>query len=268
MVKFRQVIRRGQHGRDVKAVKDGLIRMKAQGYKKLNPKSDKAGSSFVQVIKNLQHNKHLKVDGVYGAKTHDIVARHFSLFDNWRYRTAAIRKPPKPPAPTTGQAAAKRLLELHQQGKFHDDRGTIMPQIQTAAAGKPVRNELGQYMYLNAKMLRTLVWLIDVKGFKIGCFAMCSDHRYDAPRGHAGGHAVDISSVNGISVSSGSVKPALINLLNALHSAGELTPWQLISGGYAYHSDADCRSRCIPYAGFYGSFTLTLHENHVHMGHL
>lgn len=268
MVKFRQEIRRGQHGRDVKAVKDGLIRMKAQGYKKLNPKSDRAGSSFVQVIKNLQHNKHLKVDGVYGAKTHDIVARHFSLFDNWRYRTAAIRKPPKPPLPTTAQAAAKRLLELHQQGKFRDDRGSVLPQIQAAAAGRAVRNAAGQYVYLNAKMLRTLVWLIDEKGFKIGCFAMCSDHGYDGPHGHAGGFATDISSVNGVGVISGAAKAPVISLLNTLRNAGTLIPWQLISGGYANHSDQDCRNRCIPSAAFYGGIVLSEHENHVHMGHL
>lgn len=267
MVKYRQPIRAGQHGRDIKAVKDGLKRMKVQGSGRLS-KDDKAGKTFVALIKKVQKSHKLKADGIYGPKTHAIIAKHFSLFDNWRYRTAKIRKPPKPPLPSTAQTAAKRLLELHQQGKYRDDRGTCLVQIQAAASGRSVRNAAGQLVYLNAKMLRALVYLIDIKGLEVGTFSICSDHSFDSPRGHAGGFATDISSINGVSVTSGNAKPHVITLLNDLRSAGKegLVPWQLISGGYANHSDSDCRARCVPSAGFYGEPTLSEHENHVHMG--
>lgn len=90
MVRYRQLIKPGDKGRDVKAVKDGLKRMKVKGSAKLS-KDDKAGRSFVGCIKTVQKAHKLKADGIYGPATHAVVAPHFSLFDNWRYRTAKKR---------------------------------------------------------------------------------------------------------------------------------------------------------------------------------
>lgn len=265
MIKFRQPIKLGDKGRDVKAVKDALLKMEVKGSGKMDKHTNEAGKSFVACIKTVQKIYKLKVDGVYGPKTHAHVAPHFSLFDKWRYRTAKIRKAP---APTSAVAAAKRLVELHSKGKFRDDRGTVFAQIEASAQGKPVRNAIGQEIMIDARVLEALVWLIDDKGFGVGCFALCSDHPYDGTHGHAHGHAVDISSIDGISVTSSSVKPTLIRLLSAIHSPGDHKPWQLINGGFANHRDPQCSAYCIPAAdSYYGAAVMQEHTNHVHVGY-
>jgi hypothetical protein len=269
MVKFRQIIRPGNHGRDVKATKDAMLRMHVDGSGAMG-KSGFAGAAWERCIKRVQKNHGLKVDGIYGKGTHAVIAPHFTAFDRWRYRTAKIRHHKKPPPPVSGQAAAKKLAQFHARGVLHDDSGRVISQISAAAMGEPVWSPMGHYVHLDAKMLEALVEILD-SGIHIGLFAMCTDHPYDGPHGHAGGKAVDISSVDGTSVSSHSERARLgtLKLAKHLHSnmPSSLLPWQLICDGYGYMHDSEISAQTIPGAAFYGPLTMSEHRNHVHLGY-
>ena len=270
MVKFRQPIRPGQRGRDVLAVKHGLLVMGTRGSGALG-RTNRAGPQFVKCIKLVQKHHGLKQDGIYGKQKHKVIAPHFSAFDRWRYRTARIRRPKQPAVQNlSAQAAAKRLLEFHAQGKYRADNPGDLRDLQATAAGKPVWSQGGYWVHIDKRPLEILVWLIE-KGFHIGTFAICSDHHWDGPHGHAGGKAVDISSIDGVMVSSSSERAhygtlKVAELLRHNPPAG-LRPWQLICDGSGYeHNDAI--SACtIPGAAFYGYTTMSQHRNHIHVGY-
>jgi len=271
VIAFRQQIKQGQSGSDVTAVKRTMQRMNVPGSGALNlslRRRKYAGASFTRCIRTVQRNHKLHQDGVYGKQTHALIAPHFGAYDRLLYRRAKIRQPAKPPVPTTAIGAAKRLLELQKTGKYHDDRGTTIAQLVKTSKGEPVWSPLGHYVHIDERVLELLVWLIDQKGFKIGTFALCTDHGPDSPKGHAGGFAVDISSIDGISILSSSSKPKLIAALQAMRAApGALKPRQLISGGVANQRDADCSALCLPAADvYYGSATMLQHCNHAHVG--
>ena len=271
MTPFRQLIRQGQSGADVLAVKRAMVKMHVQGSGGMITSGRQrkyAGQSFITCVKRVQRNLKIRQDGIYGKQTHAEIAPHFGAYERWLYRSASMRQPPRPPAPSTGQDAAKRLVELASKGRFRDDRGTVLAQVKLAAAGKQVWSPLGRYVALDPDMLKALVFLIDVKGFNIGCYAICSDHGPDSARGHAGGHAVDISSIDGISILSSSVEPKLVAVLKALRGSSEHKPWQLISGGYAHHRDPDCTAQSMPAADtYYGAATMLQHTDHAHLGY-
>ena len=95
-VPFRQPIREGQSGSDVKAVKRATIAMHIGGSGSMvtrGPHADFAGESFIKVVKRVQKNHSLHQDGVYGKVTHEIVAPHFDAYGRQLYRRATIRKP-------------------------------------------------------------------------------------------------------------------------------------------------------------------------------
>ena len=261
MLKFKRVLHQGMRGRDVAAVKIALGHAGfGTGYVHLHTR--RFGPSMKTNLKRFQRHKKIKADGVYGPKTHTALTPSFSRYARWLYSRQRVA----PPVPQSARAAAQRLLELHADGKFRDDRGTVYPQLVATAAGRPVMNAIGQWVHIDARPLEALVWLIDARGHReIGSFALCSDHHYDGPHGHAGGLAVDISSIDGLSVNSGSAKPHVIDVLNEFH-AGHV-PWQLISGGYAGRLDSDCYNKCIPSPWFYGVSQLYGHCNHVHVGY-
>lgn len=268
MIKFRQLIREGESGRDVKAVKLAMRAMHVAGSGGLivhGTHAKFAGDTFRKCIVTVQKHHGLHADGVYGEKTHAIIAPHFSAYMRWLYRTAAIRKPTHPPVPQSAVDAAKRLLELHGKGKLHDDNGRTVAQILATAQGKAVWSPLGRYVHLDPKVLRTLCYLIDDCGFTLGLYALCSDHFNDGVLGHAGGHAADVSTVD-VSVLSTQAGPHVHRLLKALHANQTYKPWQLISGGFANHLDSECESLTIPSASYYGYVTMTQHCNHVHIG--
>jgi hypothetical protein len=260
VLKFKRTLHRGMQGRDVKGVKIALAHA---GYgSKLTLKTRGFGPAMFTQLKRFQKSSGLVADGIYGPTTHKTLTPHFTAYARWLYEGQKVA----PAVPGSAQAAAQRLLELHAQGKYRDDRGTELTQIQATAEGKTVTNAAGQKIHIDAKVMQVLVWLIDVKGFKLGTFALCSDHGFDSESGHAGGRAVDVSSIDGITVNAAAVKPALLRLLHDLQT-GPYRPWQLISGGYAGHEDPACLVLCIPSAPFYGEPTLSEHTNHVHVGY-
>lgn len=88
MVKFRQPILPHDKGRDVLATKRG---MHAMGYRGLSVDRT-AGKEWEHAIRVIQHKHNLEVDGIYGPKTHEIIAPHFDGFARWLYEHARIRK--------------------------------------------------------------------------------------------------------------------------------------------------------------------------------
>lgn len=270
MVKFRQLIRPGQKGRDVVAVKDAMLRMGVKGSGALG-KTNRAGPQFVKCIKRVQLNHGIKVDGIYGKLTHKIIAPHFSAYDRWRYRTAKLRKPKEPTAiDMSAQTAARKLLEFHTQGKYRADNSGDLRDLERTAQGLPVWSQAGRWVHINKHPLEALVFLIE-KGFHIGTFAICSDHHYDGPHGHAGGLAVDISSINGVSVASHTEasKELTLKVAEIIRNEmpAELHAWQEICDGYGYVHYQPIANCTIPNPAFYGYSTMSEHRNHIHLGY-
>jgi hypothetical protein len=269
MIRFNQIIRPGQSGGDVKAVKNTLRRMHVPGSGSMT-KNDHYGPASVKCVEHVQRTHNIHVDGIYGPSTHELIAPHFSAWDKIIYARAKKRNPYEPPIPPgDASAAAKKLIAFHREGKFHDDSGRIMAQIEATAIGKPVWSQAGRYVHLDQRMLKGLVWLVE-SGYHIGCFAMCSDHPYDSMLGHAGGRAVDISSVNRISISSHSPQSRQMTLKLVVtmhkHMVAPIRPWQLICDGYGYTHDSDISAQTIPNADFYGPAVMKDHRNHAHYG--
>lgn len=92
MTPYRQPIKPGMIGRDVLAVKRALQRMGVKGASSL-VLNQAAGISFVTCLKTVQRAHGITPTGLYGPKTHAVVAPHFDLYGAWLYRTATLRHP-------------------------------------------------------------------------------------------------------------------------------------------------------------------------------
>lgn len=259
---FKQPVYPNDKGSDVLAYHRAL---RKRGYKKVLI-GRTAGPQFVAAIKQVQKNHKLKVDGVLGEKTFNVIKGSIDSYGAWLIKVSKLRHHVLPGTP---QALAKRLLELHAQGKWRDDNGQGLWQIQRVANGQALYSKCGGYVHLDVRVLRTIVWLIDVKGYRIGTYAWCSDHFCDGYHGHAGGLAVDISSINGISVASNSSLARLYtySVARALYYSSDHRPRQLICDGYGYMHYGPISALCIPYASYYGYKTLSEHRNHIHVGY-
>jgi hypothetical protein len=181
--------------------------------------------------------------------------------------TASGTVPVSPVAEPTAQSAAKHLLRLQREGRYTPEGPADLHDIRATAKGHQVHCVGGRPVHLDERVVRVLIWLIEKKGHTIGTFAICSDHGFDSPKGHAGGFAVDISRIDGQSVASASARAQVIAVDNELHHAGELTPRQLISGGVGDVGDAEIAKLTIPDPAFYGAATMAEHCNHVHVGY-
>jgi hypothetical protein len=269
VVPFKQSILPGDVGSDVLAVKNTMRRLGIKGSGAMNM-GERAGPAFVAALKLTQRHFEVQMDGKYGQETHGVVAPHFDAADHALYQQAAIRKRPQPPAPSgDAAAAAKQLLALQAQGKYHADNAADLGDIQATAAGQAVHSQSGQMVHIDARVFQVLIHLIGL-GHRIGTFAICSDHHFDSPTGHSGGKAVDISSIDGVAVSSpGPQALALVLAIDkALHAAGPLKPRQLISGGCGNVRNSECSALSIPGAdSFYTSPVMQDHCNHIHVGY-
>lgn len=269
MVPFKQSILPGDVGSDVLAVKNTMRRLGIKGSGAMNM-GGRAGPAFVAALKLTQRHFEVQMDGKYGQETHGVVATHFDAADQALYQQAAIRKRPQPPAPSgDAAAAAKQLLALQAQGKYHADNAADLGDIHATAAGQAVHSQSGQMIHIDARVFQVLIHLIGL-GHKIGTFAICSDHHFDSPTGHSGGRAVDISSIDGVAVAApaSSSKALVLKIDNALHAAGPLKPRQLITGGCGNARDAEISALSIPAAdSFFGPDTMQDHCNHIHVGY-
>ena len=168
---------------------------------------------------------------------------------------------------------AQQLLTYHELGVWRDDNGLGLEQIRNTAAGMMVTSPdpaVG-HCFLQADVLRSIVWLCGL-GWKVGTFAWCSDHSSpDGAHGHQGGWAVDISSLNGVSINQNTdqCRKNVLAVMHLFNDAGApLHPRQLISGGYGNHRDMTLSALSIPEADrYYGSTTMSEHCNHIHVGY-
>lgn len=168
---------------------------------------------------------------------------------------------------TNAATSAKHLLKLHQEGRYRADSAGDIKDIQATAAGHTVRCPGGQPVHIDERVMRVLVWLIEKKGHTIGTSAICSDHHFDSPKGHAGGFSVDISSIDGDSIATASARAVAIEVDNELHKAGGLVPRQLITGGVGNAADPAIARLSIPSPEYYGAKTMSEHCNHIHVGY-
>jgi hypothetical protein len=266
MVAFRQVIFPGDVGADVLAVKHALRRMGIKGSGAMNS-TRRAGEAFVAALEVAQRRGSIKVDGKYGKDSHKFISPHFTAKDAELYKSAVIREQKQPPAPKGDAAAnAKRLVKFHAQGKYRADSAGDLEDIRATAEGKAVRSRSGKFVHIDPRVMRVLVHLIE-SGHTIGTSAICSDHHDDGEHGHAGGFAVDISSIDGQSLASGSARTVALKIDKALHDAGVLLPRQLITGGVGQVLDNEFELLTIPNASFFGLKTMRDHTNHIHVGY-
>lgn len=267
MTAFRQLILPGDSGSDVLAVKHTLKRMKVPGSAEVKA-GRVAGPPFVAALRAAQKGGGIGVDGKYGEESHRLISPHFSTEDARLYETAEIRSHQAGPAPSAAaKNAAKRLLKLQAEGKYHADNPGDLGDIQATAEGRPVHSQAGGFVNIDERVMHVLLFLIE-KGHTIGTFAICSDHHNDGPHGHAGGMAVDISTIDGHAVSQSSARPQVLKVDRELRRAGALTPRQLISGGVGNARDAEISALSIPAADtFYGSEVMADHCNHIHVGY-
>jgi hypothetical protein len=265
MIPFRQLILPADVGSDVLAVKHTLRRMAVDGNAAITM-NNTAGRAYVATLRNAQAQAGLTVDGKYGHDTHEVIAPHFTRDDEALYQRAAIRRPEPPPASGDAAPNARKLLELQAQGKYHADNPGDLADIEATAAGRQVRSKSGQMVSIDQRVMQVLVHLIG-NGHTIGTFAICSDHHDDGPHGHAGGFAVDISSIDGHSVASPSARAVVMQADKELHNAGLLVPRQLITGGVGNVIDPTIEAFTIPSPGFYGAQTMQEHTNHIHVGY-
>ena len=265
MIHFKQLILLGDVGSDVLAVKHTLRRMAIKGNEKIRM-NNTAGRAFVATLRNAQAQGGITDDGKYGRDTHALIAPHFTPDDEALYRSAAIRHPV--PRLVSGDAAAnaRQLLQFQAQGKYHADNPGDLSDIKATAEGRAVRSKSGQMVHIDARVMQVLVHLIDL-GHTIGTFAICSDHHDDGRHGHAGGRAVDISTIDGHPINSPSARAVVIQVDNQLHNAGALIPRQLITGGVGNKIDQTIEALTIPNPGFYGPETMKEHTNHIHVGY-
>ena len=178
--------------------------------------------------------------------------------------------PPEAQVPIEGNSisAAKSLLTMHKLGKWVDENGLGLAQIQKVAAGQKLHNRCGTDVYLDPRPIQIVLYLINL-GYKVGTYAWCSDHRCNKG-GHPKGLSVDIESLNGNHINSeasGEDVIAVDKLLNSDKLPLVIKPSKLISGGYGNRSDMTCRSLTIPNVEYYGESTMADHCNHIHVGY-
>jgi hypothetical protein len=265
MIAFRQLILLGDVGSDVLAVKHTLRRMAIDGNAAMTMNTT-AGQAFVATVRNAQRQAGLTVDGKYGHDTHGFIAPHFTPDDEALYARAAIRRPVQVPVSGDAAANAQALLKLQAQGKYHADNPGDLNDIEATAQGRAVRSQSGQMVHIDPRVMQVLVHLIN-SDHTIGTFAICSDHHDDGPHGHAGGFAVDISTIDGHSVASSSARAVVLGVDRELHNAGVLVPRQLITGGVGNVIDPTIEALTLPSPGFYDAQTLQEHTNHIHVGY-
>ncbi len=225
-----------------------------------------AGQAFVATLRNAQAGGGITADGKYGPDTHAVIAPHFTPDDEALYSSADIRHPGTLLVSGDAAANAQKLLQFQDQGKYSADNPGDLSDIKATAEGRAVRSKSGQMVHIDARVMQVLVHLIGL-GHTIGTFAICSDHHDDGPHGHAGGRAVDISTIDGHPINSSSARAAVIQVDKQLHDAGTLKPRQLITGGVGNVIDQTIEALTIPDPAFYGPETMKEHTNHIHIGY-
>lgn len=173
---------------------------------------------------------------------------------------------------------AQKLLDYKKTGRYNCDNPGDCTDLQKVVSGQSLAGSSGcQAKTLDPRVIQLLLYLIESGNFKVGTYAMCGDHSFDSPRGHSGGFAVDISSVNGVAINQDTQAAAtqgvaMDKFLNNLPTALQLN--QQISYGYGNHpyqpmadlQQADgklCTSSCV---SFYTLAVEQEHENHIHAG--
>lgn len=93
--------------------------------------------------------------------------------------------------------AATKILDYHKQGRYRDDNGRQLAQLQKVAAGLSLHSQCGTTVYMDKGVLNALLLLLD-SDYLIGTFALCEDHHCNDGQ-HPKGQAVDISSIGRLS---------------------------------------------------------------------
>lgn len=176
---------------------------------------------------------------------------------------------------------AKMLLEYKKSGKYSCDNATDCEDLEKTVRGDSLAGTGGcTAKALDKRVLQMLLFAIEAGQFKVGTYALCGAHFDDGPTGHAGGFAVDISSVNGVGVVTDSRASRdntlkMDQFLNKLPK--ELKVRQLISWGYGNHPykpmgdlqifDSKPCGGASACEAIYEPETELDHMNHIHAGY-
>lgn len=176
------------------------------------------------------------------------------------------------------QDIAKSILDYHKQGKYRDDNGSELPQIQAMADGQridtPSCPQLGK-IQLGSRTLGAVKLLLD-NGFLVGTFALASDHTHlGCGSRHSSGNAVDVSSVGthetgfmAVSGGGAACKRVVMQVMNLFRAQkrGVLKPNQMICNGVGGNVDPQIQS--LQLNGYEDdNYVDGDHTDHVHVGY-
>jgi hypothetical protein len=176
----------------------------------------------------------------------------------------------------TNAELAQKILNHRSDGTYRCDNSGDCSDLEKITKGQSIKvGSPGGSPYcgadtLDPRVLKLILYVIETGNFKVGTYALCGDHHDDGPHGHAGGFAVDFSSVNGVAINAANAKPTTLKLAQFLnHISGELRPRQLITAGYGNIYDDDLLALEIPNSAFYGGKggDNADHKNHIHTGY-
>lgn len=100
MIAFKRIIRSGDYGSDVRAVKRALIKA---GYGLGTVVTARMGDTAVKRLRTFQQHNHLHVDGVYGPATHRKLAPFFDAYGQHLYNKYVV---------DTALAKARAMVEF------------------------------------------------------------------------------------------------------------------------------------------------------------
>jgi hypothetical protein len=182
-----------------------------------------------------------------------------------------------PPAPKDSGAAqfAKRLQLYHSQGKFRDDNGRIMAQVNKVADGQPWNNQCGETIWCDSRTLGVCCWLIE-SGYYVGLYALCEDHSclvqgQSNRSAHSLGKACDIDSIGipgvgwyYINNPDDTAHRIIIQVMELLKKGGWLLPSQVIcNGNGSFQRDIQIHQ----WNDGPTDYITGDHTNHIHVGY-
>jgi len=164
----------------------------------------------------------------------------------------------------SAQQVAGRILEYHENGRYHDDNGLQLAQLQKIARGQKLRNQCGVLVQMDSRVLSFILWLLD-NGMMVGTFALVEDHSCNDGQ-HPNGQAVDISSL-GENLRWYPLNTPNENatrlLKDAMRMAREFGAWDLICNGCG-RNDPQVQALQIDNGKQRGGRWWSDHTNHFH----
>jgi hypothetical protein len=178
----------------------------------------------------------------------------------------------------SSEELAQKLLDHKKDGKYNCDNPIDCEDLEMTVKGESIKGGVGcTASKLDIRVLKLLVYLIEVKDYKIGTYALCRSHSLNNGA-HPKGQAVDISSINGTPLNGSAAKQEALAVDEIIFGlSGQLKARQIITGGVGNTRSVDADfvkfNRCgegiegQAAVDCFGSSTMAGHTEHIHVGY-